>query len=578
MPELSHFLVARDALPWPDAGNGKNETVLGGFFFPLSTLDHFNYTLYSNQTISNGSNCYLTLQPYQPVELFPNGTFVNATSCYHAVDPIAARGYTGIAFAVAYGIALVLTVTVLTKHGKTYLPQSKRFFPIGRRWQWYWACFVCACALISLFVNVDVDRYHVQELPIVIMCFFWFLICQGTTALVWEAVRHWGSWQERQFIDPNPFVLSQDDRRSKTEFWLPMWFYFWTWLNFFLSVPRSWTFLEMQRSPEQTAAIAIPAATSARFKAAAFCLVVSWLTILFSLRHSILHYKPRNRGLLNKSVGLLSSIPLRFVLIIPLNGALIAYQIYQSFNWELSLLRFHGVIPVQFGWGFGPSLAIMLIQVIYGFANANEDKELIRQRRERGQAIDHDLGLVKKPAWWRRGAENEQLSFRERILRNVQEVGGERGIGRREENDMERHIRQEALRMAVDDGIELPSLPRRNSDNPRVDRAGVRDIMNNQSQSGTAPLPRYDGKSQRRQNERVMQAAASVLFPNTEADAARACREAELFEDGPPPAYSDQSRGRHESHRPESAHRTNSTSTTHSLSAPPQQVRSMLDV
>lgn len=334
----------------------------------------------------------------------------------------------------------------------------------------------------------------------------------------------------------------------------------------------------MQRSPEQTAAIAIPAATSARFKAAAFCLVVSWLTILYSLRHSILHYKPRNRGLLNKSVGLLSSIPLRFVLIIPLNGALIAYQIYQSFNWELSLLRFHGVIAVQFGWGFGPSLAIMLIQVIYGFANANEDKELIRQRRERGQAIDHDLGLVKKPAWWRRGAESQQLSFRERILRNVQEVGGERGIGRREENDMERHIRQEALRMAVDDGIELPSLPRRNSDNPRVDRAGVRDIMNNQSQSGTTPLPRYDGKSQRRQNERVMQAAASVLFPNNEADAARVRREAELFEDGPPPAYSDQSRGRHESHRPESAHRTNSTSTTHSLSAPPQQVRSMLDI
>lgn len=572
-------LIARDQLDWPDAGTGNNETILGGVRFPLSTLDHFNYTYYSNGTMSNGSRCYLTFKPYQPVELYPNGTFLNATSCYHAVDNIAARGYVGIGFAVAYGIALVLTITVLTKHGKQYLPKSKRFFPIGRRWQWYWACFVCACALVSLFINVDVDRYRVQELPIVVMVFFWFLLCQGTTALVWESVRHWGSWQERQFIDPNPFILPSDDRRSKVEFWLPIWFYFWTWLNFFLVVPRSWTFVEKQRSPEQTAAIAIPAALSGRFKAGAFCLAISWLTILFSLRHSIRHYKPKNRGLLNKSVGLLQSVPLRFVLTISLLGALIAYQIFMSFNWELSILRFHGIIPVQFGWGFGPSLAIMLVQVIYGYFSPNEDKDLIRQRRERGEVIDRELGLVKKPAWWRRvRGEHEELSFRERIFRNVKEVGGERGVGRREEDEMERHIRQEALRMAVDDGIELPNMPQRQSQNPREDRAGVRDMINNHSNSDTTPLPRYEGKSQRRQTERVVQSAAGVLFPNNEAEAARARREAELFEDGPPPAYTDPARGRHTPDRPDSAHRQNSTSTTNSVSAPPQQVRSMLDV
>ncbi|KAM3463616.1 hypothetical protein MY5147_009638 [Beauveria neobassiana] len=340
MPGIQR-LVARDQLAWPDAGNGNNETILGGVRFPLSTLDHFNYTYYSNGTMSNGSNCYLTFRPYQPVELFPNGTFLNSTSCYHAVDNISTRGYVGIGFAVAYGIALVLTVTVLTKHGKQYLPKTKRFFPIGRRWQWYWACFVCACALISLFINVDVDRYRVQELPIVVMVFFWFLLCQGTTALVWESVRHWGSWQERQFVDPNPFVLREDDRRSKIEFWLPIWFYFWTWLNFFLVVPRNWSFVEKQRSPEQTAAVAIPSALSGRFKA-----------------------------------------------------GLIVYQIFMSFNWELSLMRFHGVIPVQFGWGFGPSLAIMLVQIIYGYASPNEDKDLIRQRRERGEIIDRELGLA----------------------------------------------------------------------------------------------------------------------------------------------------------------------------------------
>ncbi|KAJ4164055.1 hypothetical protein LMH87_005745 [Akanthomyces muscarius] len=221
----------------------------------------------------------------------------------------------------------------------------------------------------------------------------------------------------------------------------------------------------------------------------------------------------------------------------------------------------------------------MLVQIIYGYVSPNEDKDLIRQRRERGEVIDRELGLVKKPAWWRRvRGEHEELSFRERIFRNVKEVGGERGIGRREEDEMERHIRQEALRMAVDDGIELPNMPQRQSQNPREDRAGVRDIISSQPNSDTTPLPRYEGKSQRRQTERVVQSAAGVLFPNNEAEAARARREAELFEDGPPPAYTDPARGRHTSERPDSAHRQNSTSTTNSVSAPPQQVRSMLDV
>jgi hypothetical protein len=81
-----------------------------------------------------------------------------------------------------------------------------------------------------LFINVDVDRYRVQELPITVTVFFYYLLCWGTVALVWEAVRHWGSWLQRQFVDPDPFVLNDDDRRAKIEFYLPLWFYFWLWL------------------------------------------------------------------------------------------------------------------------------------------------------------------------------------------------------------------------------------------------------------------------------------------------------------------------------------------------------------
>ena len=89
---------------------------------------------------------------------------------------------------------------------------------------------VAAFALISGVTDVDVDRYYLPELPIVLANFFWFLMLPATMAVVWESVRHWGSWQERQMVDPNPFLLRQDDRRSKVEFYLPLVFYFFFWM------------------------------------------------------------------------------------------------------------------------------------------------------------------------------------------------------------------------------------------------------------------------------------------------------------------------------------------------------------
>ncbi|RFU81827.1 hypothetical protein TARUN_373 [Trichoderma arundinaceum] len=557
---------ARDLLSFP-GGDNSTDTVFGGVHFNLTTLEHWNYTYYSNGTLSNDSNCYLTYEPYEPVLLYTNGSFINATKCYSAVDPIGVRGFVGIGFAAVYGIALMLTLTALAKHGKLYLPSEKRFYPIGRRWQWYWACFVCAGALISLFTNIDVDRYHVQELPIIVTSFFWFLICQGTIALVWESVRHWGSWQERQFIDPNPFIYRTDDRRSKVEFYLPLWFYFWTWMNFFLVIPRSWTFVEMQRSPEQTLAKAIPTATGARFKAGAFCLVIAWLSIVFSLRHSIYHYKPRNRGVFNRTLGFVRAIPLRFVLTIPLSGALVAYQVLISFSWKFSVMRYGGIVPVIFAWGYGPSLLMIFVQVAYGLASPNEDKALIAQRRQRGEILDQELGIVKKPAWWKRVRGEHLYSLRDKIAQNVNEVGGKRGLRARfEDDERETPLGGSLAASTRNGGIEMNSLSQ-NKNNPRVDRAGV----------GNINAGRYNGKSDRRHNERIVESFAGVLFPNN-ADADRARRVAEISEDGPPP-YRDEDRGR--SARPggsPNAQRNDSTDTTNSTTAPPQQVRSMLDV
>jgi hypothetical protein len=308
-------------------------------------------------------------------------------------------------------------------------------------------------------------------------------------------------------------------------------------------------------------------------------LVIAWLTILFSLRHSIRHYKPRHRGIFNQAVGFVQAIPLRFVLTVPLALALIAYQALISFVWDFSLVKVDGNVPVIMAWGYGPSLLILYIQIVYGYVSPNEDKELIRQRRERGDTVDRELGVVKRPAWWKRVRGDHLRTMRDKINQNVKEVGGQRGIGRRVENDAERHARLEAENSALnDEDIELNSL-HNDPSNPRVDRAGVNSLGTRTTISSDPLSNPYLGKNDRRHAERLMQSAATVLFPNGELADERARRAAELMEDGPPPPpYRDNERRRSETARPGSAHRSSSTSTTHSINAQPQQVRSMLDI
>jgi hypothetical protein len=231
-------ITRRDTIPFP-LGDNKTDTKIGGYHLNLDTLQAYNYKLYENRTLSNDSWCVLAFEPWAPTYLFPNGTFQNVTWCYRPLNPIGPRGKTSIGLAVAFSICLLLAMVNLRKHGRLYLQPQQRFRPIGRRWQWYWSFFVCVAALISLFTNVDVDRYYIMELPIVLTSFFWFLMQQGTMAMVWEAARHWASWNERKLIDPDPFMLREDDRRAKFEFWMPLWFYLWLWMVSFLVLPSS---------------------------------------------------------------------------------------------------------------------------------------------------------------------------------------------------------------------------------------------------------------------------------------------------------------------------------------------------
>jgi hypothetical protein len=222
------LIDVRELLAFPQ-GDNSSDTLIGGIHWNLTTLKHWNYTYYSNHTFSNGSLCFLLFEPYTP-HLLKNGTFLNSTSCYSAIRPIEARAKLEIAYGVLFATSIMFTIINLRKHGRLFLPVEKRFRAIGRRWQWYWMLAVAALGMISAITGIDIDRYYLPELPMALSLFFWYLMLPWTMAIVWESVRHWGSWQERQLVDPNPFMLRQDDRRSKVEFWIPLMFYFFAWM------------------------------------------------------------------------------------------------------------------------------------------------------------------------------------------------------------------------------------------------------------------------------------------------------------------------------------------------------------
>lgn len=179
----------RELVQFPQ-GQNSTDVLINHVHFNRTALNFFNYTLYDNGTLSNGSNCYLTFNAYQP-SMLSNGTFINGTSCYSPYYGIAQRGKLGIAFACLFAASIVFTLVNLRKHGRLFLPSEKRFRAIGRRWQWYWLTFVAACGMISGVTGVDVDRDYLQSLAIVLNGFFYYLMMPGLLAAVWEAVRHW---------------------------------------------------------------------------------------------------------------------------------------------------------------------------------------------------------------------------------------------------------------------------------------------------------------------------------------------------------------------------------------------------
>ncbi|MCJ1407256.1 hypothetical protein MMC19_001327 [Ptychographa xylographoides] len=400
-------------------------SLLNGNYYNISTLNLFNYTYYPNNgTVSNASACYLALPQLHPV-ILPNGTWINATWCYDPYYSVRTRGGLGIVYACLFAVSVIFTLGNLRKHGRLFLPQEKRFRAIGRRWQWYWMLFVATCGVIGGVSAIDVDRDYLQDIAIVLQIFFFYLLIPGLLAAVWEGVRHWGSWQERQAYDQDPFSLPQNDRRGRKEFYMPLIFYLLAWLNFFMNIPRNWGAFDSQGSPQQMDTIAMPAATDIRFKLGGIFAFGAWCIICWAMQHAVHYYKPRNTNALSGLVGLFRYSPTQFLLTIPLLLVLVGYAIVASFLWEIHPGNQAANSGWLYGLGYTPAIVILFVNETAGYLNPNEDRVLIKLRIDRGQAIDAEIGhlTVRKPWWWRK-VEDRFLTDEQRLKALTTEIGG----------------------------------------------------------------------------------------------------------------------------------------------------------
>ncbi|RAK88956.1 hypothetical protein BO79DRAFT_228414 [Aspergillus costaricaensis CBS 115574] len=395
------LLYVRAVVPF-EAGANATDVLINEVHFNRTALNYYHYTLFSNGTLSNGTDCYLAFNQFQP-HMNENGTFVNGTSCYAPIRDMGRHASAGLAFAFMFVFAIVFTLINMRKHSRRYLPADRRWTLLGRRAKWIWMLFIAACGTISCFMSIDVDRGYIVSVPLILQSVFYTLLTPGMMAAVWEAVRHWGSWQERQIYDRDPYAFQVSSSRQGQEFVLPLVFYGCALANFVLTVPRSWTAIEMQRSLDQQLNEAKPVATDVRWRAAGFVAIAGVLVICYSLEHSIYRYRARPTSTIGQLLFYLNAAPSQFLIGIVLLGIKIGYAIASAFDWTISPLRYGVDSGWFYGLGYTPVLLLLILFNICGFCELNEDKALIVQRDEFDHAVADAVGVgQRKPSWWKK--------------------------------------------------------------------------------------------------------------------------------------------------------------------------------
>jgi hypothetical protein len=331
-------------------------------------------------------------------------------------------------------------------------------------------------------------------------------------------------------------------------------------------VPRSWAAIEYQRYPGQAEAQAAPLATDSRFKSAAFLLFAAWCVTVFSLWHSIHYYKPRNRGIANRFIGFFRYAPTRFLIMLTLSLIMIGYETAISFNFDISPMKIdetHTNLPWMYGLGWLPIILVMLVQEVSGYLLPNEDRELVRQRRVRGAEIDQELGITKRPHWWSRLHGNHNLSVQQEITKNVHEIGG-----------------RASKKGNAESSIEMGNMPLSSKPTNRTSNRPESFI-----QVGNNPLHRALANREARKSAQETTATTGFstssglrelqdpILDTKTFSSSTAGRGRSIGNDASSTSHAATSQ-RYSERSPS----TRSTNTTSTLGAPPQNIKSMLDI
>ena len=205
-----------------------------------------------------------------------------------------------------------------------------------------------------------------------------------------------GSWKERQVFTRDQFAFTEKTTRKQQELALPLIFYLFAFINFFLAVPRNWDRVELQRSPQQQALQAKPFATDTRFKAASFMGLVTISVICYILGHSMYRYIPRplsSRSIGKRALFYIQGAPPQFLVAITLLIVKVSYDIASAFSFSISPLRYTVNPGWIYGLGYTPVLLLITLFNFCGLCEENEDKALILQSTELESAFAGDLGV-----------------------------------------------------------------------------------------------------------------------------------------------------------------------------------------
>ncbi|KAK9332355.1 hypothetical protein V1520DRAFT_335309 [Lipomyces starkeyi] len=329
-----------------------------------TVLDDYGYQLYSNGTLSNGTNCFLSFGQFYPV-IADNGTVYNGTSCNYPFYAIKSRGAVGLVLAILSIVLLPVSMYNLRKHGTRHTNyEHKRFRLIGRRWQWYWLILVHILAAVAGFMSIDIDRDYIQGTSLTSYGAVFSTILPTCLASVWEMTRHWGSFEERRLFEADPFRFRNDDRRSMVHLLMPIIFYLFGFLLFLLTVLRNWSLLIK---------INLTFIVDNRWKAGVFFGLIAWLTILTQIGVTYYYYDPAK---------LPWKIPLCFVGV----AALVAYSIGMSFQEDISPFNPHAHVLAVALWGYLPVIYIMVVMNVCAYYQMNDDLVILKEKDERDQA------------------------------------------------------------------------------------------------------------------------------------------------------------------------------------------------